>query len=66
MPEAQSLLARHWTQVLLVTLHLPVGAMQSVSCRHATHTLLAVSHTVPVGHVLMASQPTPHALFTQR
>jgi hypothetical protein len=66
VPAAQSLLARHATQVLLVVLHLPVGAVQSVSRRHPTQALIAVSHTVPVGQVLIASQPIAQALFTQR
>jgi hypothetical protein len=66
VPVAQSLVARHATQVLLVVLHLPVGAVQSVSCRHATHALVATSHTVPVGQVLVASQPMAQALLTQR
>jgi hypothetical protein len=66
VPEAQSLVARHATQVLLVVLHLPSGAVQSASCRHPTHTLVVVSHTLLRGHVLIASQPLAHALFTQR
>jgi hypothetical protein len=43
-----------------------VGALQSVSFRHPTHALVVVSHTVPVGQVLAASQPMTQALFTQR
>jgi hypothetical protein len=66
MPGAQSLLVRHATQVLSVTLQRGVGAMQLVSCRHATQMFVVVSHTVPVGHVLIASHPVPHVLFTQR
>jgi hypothetical protein len=66
VPAAQSVVARHATQVLLVVLHLPVGAVQSVSWRQATHALVAVSHTVPVGQVLIASQPMAQTLFTHR
>jgi hypothetical protein len=66
MPATQSLLARHATQVLLVRLHLPVGAVQSVSWRQPTQTLVVSSHRVPVGQVLIASQPVAQALFTQR
>jgi len=66
VPAAQSLVARHATQVLLVVSHLPVGAVQSVSSRHPTQALVAVSHTVLAGQVLMASQPIAQALLTQR
>jgi hypothetical protein len=66
VPEVQSLVARHATQVSLVVLHLPVGAVQSLSCRHATQALVVVSQTVPVGQVLVASQPVAQALLTQR
>jgi len=66
VPEAQSLVARHATQVLFVVLHLPVGAVQLLSCRHPTHALVAVSQTVLAGQVLVASQPMAQALFTQR
>src|SRR5580704_418156 len=43
LPAAQSLLVRHATQVSLAGLHLPVGALQSVSCRHPTQALVVVS-----------------------
>jgi hypothetical protein len=59
-------LVRHPTQVLLVVLHLGVGAAQSVSCRQPTQALVVVSQTVPVGHVLVGSQPWAQAPFTQR
>jgi hypothetical protein len=66
VPAAQSVLVRHATQVFVVVLHLPVGALQSASLRQETHALVVVSHTVPEGHVLVASQPMAQALFTQR
>jgi len=66
VPAAQSVLVRHATQLLLVVLHLPVGALQSASLRQETHALVVVSHFVPEGQVLVGSQPMAQALFTQR
>jgi hypothetical protein len=66
VPAAQSLLVRQATQVSLVVLHLPVGAVQSVSSRHVTHAFVVVSQTLPVGQWLIASHPMAHALFTHR
>jgi hypothetical protein len=65
-PAAQSPSARHATHVSLVVRHLGVGAAQLPSVRHPTHAFVVVSHTLPVGHVLDASQPFAQALFTQR
>lgn len=66
VPAAQSLLARQATQEKLVVSHRGVGAEQSLSTWQATQTLVAMSQTVPVGHVLAASQPCAQTFPAQR
>ena len=45
-PEAQSEVARHWTQEFDEVSHTPLGAEQSEFWRHVTHAPDDVSHTV--------------------
>jgi hypothetical protein len=65
-PAGQSPSARHGTQVSEVVSHLGSGAEQSLFARQPTQALAVVSHTLPVGHVPLASQPFAHVLFTHR
>jgi hypothetical protein len=45
---------------------IPASELQSALLRHPTHTFVIVLQTIPAGHVLVASQPIPQALLTQR